>query len=113
MALQSEWIAGELGKDVPLHLSKYFPMYRRDDPATSQATLNSLFETASGYLSNVYMGNSVSDSGQNTSCPNCGITVTIRSGYNTRLLNLDREGKCTSCGTLVYKNFTLSSSIKS
>ncbi|TAL78787.1 MAG: AmmeMemoRadiSam system radical SAM enzyme, partial [Bacteroidetes bacterium] len=39
MALQSEWIAGELGKDVPLHLSRYFPMYRRNDPATSQETL--------------------------------------------------------------------------
>ena len=113
MALQSEWIAGELGKDVPLHLSKYFPMYKRDDPATSQETMNRLFETASKNLDHVYMGNTISDSGQNTACPKCGTTVTIRSGYNTRLLNLDKEGKCTSCGTLVYRNFTLSSSIKS
>ena len=113
MALQSEWIAGELGKGVPLHLSRYFPMLRRDDPATSQETLNRLFEIASGNLDHVYMGNTISDSGQNTSCPKCGTTVTIRSGYKIRLLNLDREGKCTGCGTLVYKHFTLSSSIRS
>ena len=28
-----------LGRDIPLHLSRYFPMYKRDDPATSQETL--------------------------------------------------------------------------
>lgn len=110
MQLQSEWIAGELGKNVPLHLSKYFPMHKRDDPATSQETLNSLFEIASKNLNHVYMGNTVSDSGQNTCCPECGQTVTIRSGYNTRLLNLDSKGRCTKCGKLVYRNFTFSSS---
>jgi pyruvate formate lyase activating enzyme len=113
MALQSEWIAGELGKSVPLHLSRYFPMFRREDPATSQETLNRLFEIASVHLDNVYMGNMVSESGQNTCCPNCSTTVTIRSGYKIRLLNLDKEGKCTRCGTRVYRCFTLSSSIKS
>jgi pyruvate formate lyase activating enzyme len=112
MVLQSEWIAGELGNDVPLHLSRYFPMFRREDPATSQETLNRLFEIASGKLDHVYMGNTISDSGQNTHCPKCGTTVTIRSGYKTRLSNLDKEGKCTSCGTLVYRHFTFSSSAK-
>jgi pyruvate formate lyase activating enzyme len=106
MVLQSEWIAGELGKDVPLHLSRYFPMFRRDDPATSQETLNRLFEIASKNLDNVYVGNTISDSGQNTTCPKCGTTVTIRSGYKTRLLNLDKGGRCTGCGTQVYRHFT-------
>ena len=31
MELQSEWIASELGKDVPLHLSRYYPMFKRED----------------------------------------------------------------------------------
>jgi len=110
MQLQSEWMAGELGKNVPLHLSRYFPMHKRDDPATSQETLNSLFEIASKNLNHVYMGNTVSDSGQNTCCPECGQTVTIRSGYNTRLVNLDSKGRCTNCGKLVYQNFIFSSS---
>ncbi|MEI6050601.1 MAG: AmmeMemoRadiSam system radical SAM enzyme [Bacteroidota bacterium] len=113
MALQSEWIAAELGRNVPLHLSRYFPMFQRNDPPTSQETLNRLYEIASKNLDHVYMGNSTSETGQNTCCPKCGTNVTIRSGYKIRLLNLNNEGKCTSCGTLVYKHFTLSSSIKS
>jgi pyruvate formate lyase activating enzyme len=113
MEQQSEWIAGELGKSVPLHLSRYFPMYRRDDPATSQQTLDHLFETASRHLDHVYLGNSITEQGQNTFCPKCENNVTIRSGYNIRLVNLNNEGGCTRCGTLVYKNFTLSSSSES
>jgi pyruvate formate lyase activating enzyme len=108
MKLQSEWISGELGKNVPLHLSRYFPMYKREDPATSVEKLTELFETASENLDYVYMGNTVSNTGENTCCPKCGTEVTIRSGYSTRLLNLDAEGKCISCGTLIYRHFTTS-----
>jgi pyruvate formate lyase activating enzyme len=109
MELETEWIARELGKNVPLHLSRYFPMYRRNDPATTEETLGRLFEIASGKLNYVYIGNTKSFSGQNTNCPECGLKVTIRSGYNTRLINLDNEGKCTGCGNLIYRNFTISS----
>ena len=109
MEEQSEWIAGELGKDVPIHLSRYFPMYRRNDPATSEETLTSLFDAASKNLDYVYMGNTLSDTGQNTLCPKCGTKVTSRSGYKTHCLNLDTEGKCTGCGNLIYRYFTLSS----
>ena len=44
MKLQTEWIAGELGADVPFHLSRYFPMYKRDDSATSQDLLDRMYE---------------------------------------------------------------------
>ena len=108
MASLSEWIAGELGKDVPLHLSKYFPMYKRDEPSTSEGTLKRLFDIAAGNLDYVYLGNIQSNTGQNTLCPRCGSIVTIRSGYKTRLVNLDKEGKCTGCGNLVYRHFTFS-----
>jgi pyruvate formate lyase activating enzyme len=108
MASLSEWIAGELGKDVPLHLSRFFPMYKRDDPFTSDGTLKRLFDIAAGNLDYVYLGNCQSNTGQNTSCPRCGSIVTIRSGYKIRLLNLDKEGKCTGCGNMVYRHFTFS-----
>lgn len=113
MALQAEWIEGELGKDTPLHLSRYFPMFKRDDPATSQEILKRLCETTSKKLNHVYLGNTPSDYGQNTTCTKCGKTVTTRSGYKTRLLNLDKRGRCTSCGTLVYRYFTFSSELLS
>lgn len=113
MALEAEWIAGELGKDIPFHLSRYFPMYRREDPATPPDLIKRLGEIASQHLTYVYNGNMTSESGQNTKCPKCSKVVTKRSGYNIKLQNLDQKGKCTGCGTHIYKNFTsFSSSIK-
>jgi pyruvate formate lyase activating enzyme len=109
MAEECRWIAGELGKNVPFHLSRYFPRYRRDDPSTSLNSMDRLAEIASLQLNHVYVGNTLSHSGQNTRCPECGITVTVRSGYETRILNLDDRGRCTGCGNLIYKYFTLDS----
>lgn len=108
MEKQAEWIAGELGKQVPLHLSRYYPMYKRDDPATSPETLLRLYEKASEKLDFVYMGNLHSDIGQDTKCPSCGTVVTQRSGYNTLLKNIDAEGRCTRCSTIIYRDFTFS-----
>jgi pyruvate formate lyase activating enzyme len=105
MALQTEWMANELGPDIPLHLSRYFPTYKRDNPSTSDQSLEKLFNIASKNLNYVYMGNTNSHEGQNTSCPVCGTVVTTRSGYKTRLVNLDDEGKCNNCGNLIYRNF--------
>ena len=63
MELQTEWIANELGNDVPFHLSRYFPTYKRDNPPTSEETLKKLYDIASDNLDYVYMGNSQSESG--------------------------------------------------
>ncbi len=112
MEKQVEWIAGELGKDVPLHLSKYFPTYKRENPSTSEETLMRLYKIASARLDFVYIGNNLSDKGQDTICPKCGETVTQRSGYSTRVMNLDNNGSCSKCGNLIYRNFTISSSTK-
>jgi pyruvate formate lyase activating enzyme len=108
MAMQAEWIAGELGKDIPLHLSKYFPAYKRDSAPTPEGALNKLFDIASEKLDYVYTGNTHMDPKQNTRCTACDTLVTIRSGYQTETVNLNKEGRCTSCGNLMYKNFTLS-----
>jgi pyruvate formate lyase activating enzyme len=108
MSLQIEWIAGELGKDVPFHISRYFPSFKRDDPPTSIEKMNSLYEIASKKLNFVYIGNSISETGQNTVCPSCSTTVTTRHGYKTHLQNLDKEGNCFVCGNKIYKNFTFS-----
>jgi pyruvate formate lyase activating enzyme len=109
MTAQTEWIAGELGNDVPFHLSRYFPMYKRNDPATTQETMNCLFEIASKKLNYVYLGNFKSNSGQNTRCPKCSTIVTTRIGYKTELKNLDKEGNCLVCGNPIYRNITFSS----
>jgi pyruvate formate lyase activating enzyme len=109
MAKETEWIADNLGKNIPLHLSRYFPVFKRKDQATSQDTIERLAQIASQNLDHVYIGNSFSKAGQNTSCPECGLTVTIRSGYNTKSVNLDGNGRCAGCGNMIYKYFSVTS----
>jgi pyruvate formate lyase activating enzyme len=104
MEMEAEWIAGELGSNVPLHLSRYFPMYRRNDDITPESSLIRLSETARKKLNFVYVGNLRSDEGQNTICPGCSSVVTVRTGYNIRLLNINSEGRCEKCGTLIFRN---------
>jgi len=109
MEAESKWISEELGNEIPLHLSRYHPMYKRNDPITPQETLDNLFQTASRNLKYVYVGNTAGDAGQDTACGKCGRIVTKRSGYNTRIMNLDTSGKCTGCGNHVYRYFTFPS----
>jgi pyruvate formate lyase activating enzyme len=108
MENQVRWIAGELGTEIPFHLSRYFPMYKRDDPATPHITLQRHYEIASKYLRYVYLGNTMSETGQDTKCPDCNAIVTKRSGYNIQHLNIN-NGKCSVCGKEIYKYFTFSS----
>ena len=105
--MESKWIADELGRETPLHLSRYFPTFKRDDPVTPLAVLEELFNTASGNLANVYLGNTESRYGQETRCSRCGTVVTSRPGYRAIMSNIDNEGRCIKCGNLVYRFFTL------
>ena len=106
MEEEAKWIAGELGDETPLHLSRYYPTYKSKNPPTTQSTLQILSDTARKHLKNVYLGNTSSSTGQQTFCTGCGSVITHRSGYSTRLINIDNEGKCTKCGTLAYRYFT-------
>jgi pyruvate formate lyase activating enzyme len=108
MLMETEWIAGELGKATPFHLSGYYPTYKRDNPRTTEESLKRLYDVAAANLNYVYIGNSHTDTGQNTSCPVCGTIVTIRSGYKIRILNLNEKGNCSNCGAPIYKHFTFS-----
>jgi len=112
MHSMSEWIAEELGENVPLHLSRYYPMYKRDDPSTPAETLTRLHSIASEKLKYVYLGNINANVGQNSICPVCGTVVTKRTGYRIALTNLNTKGECTECGTKIYKYFTMPSQIK-
>ena len=109
MEAESKWISEELGDEIPLHLTRYFPMYKSKDPATPPETLINLYNTARRHLKYVYIGNTAGNAGQETVCSKCGTVVTERSGYSTRLINLDGSGKCSACGNLVYRYFTLPS----
>ncbi|MCX6641563.1 MAG: AmmeMemoRadiSam system radical SAM enzyme [bacterium] len=89
------WIAG-VSDHIPLHLSRYFPRYQYDEPATSEAFLLRALEMARQELKFVYLGNIAGGEGSSTFCPNCGALLVERSGYNVKLANLkkNRCGKC-------------------
>jgi len=106
MENECKWIADELGEYTPLHLSRYYPVYKRNDPPTSQDKLVQLYDVAKKFLSNVYLGNVAGSTGQDTYCNSCGTLVTKRSGYNINLMNLTTDGKCSRCGNLIYRYFT-------
>lgn len=111
MENQVKWIAGELGKNIPFHLSRYFPMYKRDDPATPHDTLMRLYEIALKHLHYVYVGNTMLETGHDTNCSKCGSLITRRSGYHIQNLNII-DGNCSKCGTKIYGYFTSFSSSK-
>lgn len=102
MRAEAEWIAANAGRSVPLHLSRYFPMYRRDNPATPPETILRLKEVAEEHLDYVYTGNmSGSNTGGNTLCPGCHHTVITRSGYVIDTSGMTADGRCNNCGTVI------------
>lgn len=56
MQLMCEWIAS-ISKDIPLHISRYFPRYHCHIPATDIDQISKLCEVAKTYLHYVYKGN--------------------------------------------------------
>ncbi|NSW94430.1 MAG: hypothetical protein HPY62_06960, partial [Bacteroidales bacterium] len=70
------------------------------------STLDRLYDVASRHLRHVYMGNTMTDRGQDTFCHGCGNIITKRAGYNVWNINSDANGKCLKCGTQVYKYFS-------
>jgi pyruvate formate lyase activating enzyme len=92
-----KWISGELGEDIVLHLSRYFPKYKLSVPPTPTEKILELFEIANEYLDYVYIGNMSTAEGQNTKCPICQTLVIERNGYHTSTIGLDENGNCAKC----------------
>jgi pyruvate formate lyase activating enzyme len=102
----ASWIVSETGRETPLHLSRYFPAYRRTTPGTAPEALAELHAVASGHLSYVYAGNAPSLQLSDTICPECGTITAERRGYTTKLMNLTPEGRCKRCNREVFRYLT-------
>ncbi len=102
----AEWVAGDLGVDVPLHFSAFHPDYRmRDIPPTPVATLRRARQIAMrAGLRYVYTGNVHDREGDTTACPSCQTAVIERDWYEILGARLDR-GRCTACGTAIAGRF--------
>lgn len=89
----SKWVAS-IDENIPLHLSKYYPAYKMNSPATSVEKIIELYNIAKEYLNYVYIGN-VYGTNNNTYCPSCK-TLIIERDFKTQIKNLT-EGQCDKC----------------
>ena len=95
-----KWIISELGPDVPIHFSRFYPVYRlKNLPPTPASTLdmarNIALEAGIHYA---YVGNVPGNEGESTFCPICKKIVIKRIGYQILENHTNSVGKCGFCG---------------
>lgn len=93
------WIRDELGAEVPLHFSRFYPLYKlKSLEPTPVATLERAWKTATEEgLRFVYIGNVPGRPEENTFCPKCRACVIERNGYRVKAFRLT-DGRCQACG---------------
>jgi len=92
-----DWVA-KLNPEIPLHFSRYHPMFKMDNPPTPMERLEKAFELAKEKLKYVYLGNVWGELGQDSICPNCGAILVKRIGYNIKIKDL-QGNHCKKCET--------------
>jgi pyruvate formate lyase activating enzyme len=97
-----ETFSGLLGPDVPLHFSRFFPMYRLLDlPPTPVSTLEKARQIAMGAgLEFVYVGNASTPGGEDTVCPGCGERLVVRHGFTVESMRIE-SGACPACSARI------------
>lgn len=102
--LMCKWIAQNLGKEIPLHLSRYFPRYELNQYPTPPEVLFNLFDIAKHYLSFVYIGNMATEIHSNTYCPKCGKLLIERTYAYNKQKGINELGHCKKCNEHVFKH---------
>ena len=98
----ASFIADNLGKETPWHVSQFYPTYKLTDlPRTPVETLRRARDIglAAG-LSYVYEGNIPGKGGENTNCPSCSTLLIKRTGYMIMSNRID-NGCCPDCGAKI------------
>ncbi|MBI4668948.1 MAG: AmmeMemoRadiSam system radical SAM enzyme [Elusimicrobia bacterium] len=93
------WIVQNLGPDVPLHFSAFYPAWKMTTtPPTPPSKLKEARQIAlTEGISYVYTGNIRDDEGQNTYCAKCGTMLISRQGYRVEISGMDNTGRCKKC----------------
>ncbi|UWG98160.1 AmmeMemoRadiSam system radical SAM enzyme [Dehalobacter sp. DCM] len=92
----ARWLA-QLDMPIAWHLSRYYPMYKSNIPATDMGHLRVLWDQVKDILPYVYLGNM--PGGNTTCCPKCGRDV-IRRDNGIRMET--KDSKCPDCGQLIW-----------
>ena len=93
----ARFLAG-INENIPLHLSRYYPHFLLNKPATPKETLLRASGIAREHLNHVYIGN-LPEADTNTYCPNCGKVLIERKYYHTKI-HL-KEPSCPRCGEAI------------
>ena len=95
----SRWLLQEIGPDVPVHFSRFQPMYlMKNLPPTPISTLVEAHKVAKQEgLRYVYIGNVPGHKFENTYCPNCQNKIIERIQYHIQKIEI-HGGKCKFCG---------------
>ena len=103
----SDWIAKELGSDVPLHFSAFHPAWKMPDtPPTPRQTLSLARKIAlDAGLYYVYTGNLHDKEGGTTFCPACRTKLIVRDWYDIHQYNIDPDGRCPHCRHRIAGHF--------
>jgi len=101
----TRWIHRELGPDVPLHFSRYYPtfMMKNIPPTSKKSLLEARKIAVDNGIRFVYVGNILTDYAH-TYCPRCGELLIERYGYHTRITGL-KSGACGKCGEEIPGRF--------
>lgn len=86
---------GNLDKNIPLHLSRYFPNYKMDEPSTKLEVMLESRDIAKKYLNHVYLGN-MGNVDNSTYCPQCEKLLIERDNFFTNIY-MD-SNICPECG---------------
>lgn len=89
------YFLASINRDIPLHLSRYFPNYKLENPPTEVERMLKDWQIAKKYLNYVYLGN-LSGVDNSTYCPQCNELLINRNGYYTDAKI--SEPKCPKCG---------------
>lgn len=92
-----DWIRA-IDREIPLHISRYFPNYQMTDLPTPLSLLFDLKSTADQYLSHVYLGN-VGGADDTIHCPNCHGQIDL---HHPKLTHRQIKPLCPSCGHPLY-----------
>jgi pyruvate formate lyase activating enzyme len=95
----AKWIKAELGPDVPVHFTRFYPLYLlKNLPPTPVQTLERAKAIAdSEGLHYTYIGNVPGHAGENTYCPKCRLLLIERAGFTIAQMNVSKA-KCKRCG---------------
>jgi len=98
----AERIVKEAGAETPWHVSRYFPAYEFNHPATPVKTLEKAFQIGKEKgLLYIYIGNIHGNKYENTYCPSCGEEMISRRGFTVFQNRLGRDKRCPQCGEAI------------